>query len=241
MGSMTQKHNISTDPWPYTRLSKDKIELFPKLSSAFEQVRRSKRFSPLFTLIEKNSPPTVKHSKGVAAVAQMLGKQVGCSETETGQLSLAGMLHDIGKILIPDHIINKAGTLSREEALVMKSHVVKTVEILSSASVPSQVLKWCAYHHERLNGRGYPYGLNATALDQGCRIMSLADVFVALTEDRIYRDGMDPLDAIEVIELLVDRGSLDETLFSVLRKNPILYNDTRLLAQLPSPNRSEAA
>ncbi len=232
---MTRETNINNNSeTPYFQLNADKLNIIPMLSSVFLQVRQQQQLTPLFDMIASVSSATIKHSRGVAAVAQMMGKQLGCDEETTQMLALSGMLHDIGKITIPDDILNKAGPLSSDEALVMRSHVDMTIGILSAFSVQPQVQKWCAFHHERLNGTGYPFGLGATVLDQGCRIMSLADVFVALTENRIYRNGLDPQEVIEAIEHMVGLGSLDEPLFNLLKSDVALYNETRLFAQQSS-------
>lgn len=215
----------------FAQLASTEKHIIPMLSSVLNEVRNQNRLAPLFELIQTVSPATAMHSKGVAAVARMLGEKAGLNKKNTTLLAISGVLHDIGKIAVPDQILNKAGPLSTGESREMQSHVKMTISILSTIPIHSTILNWCAFHHERLNGTGYPFGLNRSVLDKGSRIMSIADVFVALTEDRIYRDGMAPNDAVSVMEVMVGANELDTELFEILRVEPSLYNDTRLLIQ----------
>jgi putative nucleotidyltransferase with HDIG domain len=225
----------------YTQRSQDTQNIVPELSIALIQVKQQKHFAPLLALIESASPATAKHSKGVAAVARTLGVEMGCGEETAELLALAGMLHDIGKLTIPDHVLNKAGSLSSVEKQVMRSHVDMTFHILRAASITAPVLRWCAFHHERLNGTGYPFGIHADVLDQGSRIMSIADVFVALTENRIYRTGMTVHEAVAAMSYMVANGNLDTHIFEPLKTDPNRFDDTRRLAQRLSGSRFRAA
>ena len=239
---MTRPRNIySNQEMLFEQISQNKQHIIPKLTSMLLEVHRLNQLTPLFDLIREVSSATAVHSKGVAAVAQTLGDKAGLNEGQTTLLALSGVLHDVGKIAVPDHILNKAGPLSENEAQEMQSHVELTISILSTIPLHSSIIRWCALHHERLNGKGYPFGLDRSVLDEGSRIMSIADVFVALTEDRIYRKGMAPQDAVSVIEHMVGDLELDPRLFALLKSNPNLYNDKRLVVQHAATNTFQAA
>ena len=221
-------------------LNSEKLNVLHKLSVAFVDIRKHGGVAPLFEVIEETSTATAVHSIGVSAVARTMAEQSNLDGDICRQLALSGLLHDIGKITIPDSVINKAGPLSAEEGRVMRAHVEMTYRILKAFDVPAPVLRYCVCHHERLSGTGYPFGLDAPFLDLGCRIMSVADVFVALTENRIYRKGMSRDKAVAVIEYMVAQGSLDETVFLILKSSPERFDDARMRAQLQS-TRIQAA
>ena len=229
------------DDRDYMLLNTDKRNVLHQLSVAFIKIKQTNDFSPLFDLIEETSPSTAIHSRGVSVVARTLAQQAGLDEESTDLIALSGMLHDIGKITIPDTVLNKAGPLTEEERQIMRSHAEMTFGILTAFSVQPRVMRWCAFHHERLNGTGYPFGLSGAFLDTGCRIMSISDVFVAITENRIYRKGMSAEEALAVMAFMVEKDNLDGRLFGLLKQDISRFNDARRNAQQPRKNRFEAA
>jgi len=105
-------------------------------------------------------------------------------------MEVAGNLHDLGKMVIPNSILNKPDKLNKEETAIMRQHTYFTYTVLNSIGGISQIAEWAAFHHERLDGSGYPFHLGADKLGIGSRIMAVADVFTAISEDRPYRKGM---------------------------------------------------
>ncbi|GAB7023772.1 HD domain-containing phosphohydrolase [Salidesulfovibrio brasiliensis] len=170
-------------------------------------------------VIDFRSRFTATHSCGVAETAAALGRLAGLSETETRTLKLAGLLHDIGKLAVPSEIIEKKGGLTDSEFEIVRSHPGICETILSGISGFADISHWACQHHERLNGRGYPHGLLASQLSTGSRIMAVADVFTALTEDRPYRAGMSKSQALEVLGSMSTSGFLDPTHVSLLHKH----------------------
>ena len=106
-------------------------------------------------------------------------------------MEIAGNFHDIGKLLIPNSIIEKPGKLTDSEYALMRCHSYYTYNTLTSIGGLGKIAEWAAFHHERLDGSGYPFHYSGDKIDTGSRIMAVADIFTALVEDRPYRKGMD--------------------------------------------------
>ncbi|WP_054699947.1 HD-GYP domain-containing protein [Desulfosarcina cetonica] len=169
-------------------------------------------------LIDFKSEFTATHSSGVAAVAVELAGLTGFSKNERRMVEIAGYLHDLGKLAIPSEIIEKAGPLNENERFIMRSHVYYTYETLEPFEVLRPVSRWGALHQERLNGTGYPFGFDSDDLPLGARIMAVADVFTALTEDRPYRKGMDKKHTMAVLQAMSDTGELDAAIVARVSK-----------------------
>ena len=121
----------------------------------------------------------------------MIAQELGLSENECENLRRSALLHDIGKIGIPDNILNKPDRLTDEEYAVMKSHVTRGAEILKDFTLIDNVVEGARYHHERYDGRGYPDGLKGEEIPLYGRIIGVADAFDAMTANRVYRKQMD--------------------------------------------------
>ena len=134
-------------------------------------------------------------------------------------LQIAGNLHDVGKLKIPRSILEKPGKLTEREFNVMKEHAYSTFLLLSGIRGLEQVSGWASLHHEKLNGCGYPFRLKGERIPLGSRIMAVADVFSAVTEDRPYRKGMDRSAALEALRGDAARGALAPTLVELLAGN----------------------
>ena len=189
-------------------------------------------FSRLFSyVIDFRSRHTATHSQGVAETATQLAKLAGMDEAETLRMRLAGNLHDIGKIALPLSLLDKPGKLKPIEFNHVQHHVQVGEQILKSISGLGEISDWACQHHERLNGKGYPYGLKEEALSLGSRIMAVADVYTAITEDRPYREGMTPEEARSVMTSLSKSGSLDSDIVGLLLDNFDELNAVRTIAQ----------
>ena len=173
-------------------------------------------------IVDFKSRFTSAHSSGVAASASMISKIFGLMETEIGLMEVAGNLHDIGKLAIPNSILDKPGKLSKEEMAVMKSHTYYTYSVINTIGGFQQVAEWAAYHHEKLDGSGYPFHCTAGELSTGARILMIADIFTALAEDRPYRKGMSKGGIIQIIKQLSDRKLLDTRIVNLFLEN---YNE----------------
>jgi diguanylate cyclase (GGDEF)-like protein/putative nucleotidyltransferase with HDIG domain len=149
--------------------------------------------------IEAKDATTHDHLQRVRVYATEIGKEIGMSQTELEALQAAALLHDIGKLAVPEHIISKPGKLTPEEFEKMKIHPVVGAEILEEVKFPYPVVPIVRAHHEKWDGSGYPFGLSGEGIPMGARILSVVDCFDALASDRQYRRAM-PLDkAIEIV------------------------------------------
>lgn len=130
-----------------------------------------------------------RHSETVGRYAEMMARELGFAEEHTGRIRLAGLLHDIGKVGVPDSILGKPGNLTEQEFETIKRHPELGAQILEHASL-SDIRGWVGAHHERPDGRGYPLGLAGEAIPLEARILAVADAYEAMTCDRSYRSSM---------------------------------------------------
>jgi HD-GYP domain-containing protein (c-di-GMP phosphodiesterase class II) len=182
-------------------------------------------------VIDFRSKFTATHSSGVTTVAVALGKMMGFSEKERRLLQIAACLHDLGKLAIPSEILEKPGALTEDERFVMRTHVYHTFRILNPVEPLATVSSWGALHQERLDGSGYPFGHTAEELPLGARIMAVADVFTALTEDRPYRPGMAKTKAVYELSSMAGLNELDEQIVGKLLEHFNEINEARADAQ----------
>jgi len=167
-------------------------------------------------IIDYRSAFTAMHSAGVAASARELARLCGWGEEDCLKMEIAGNLHDLGKLVVPRAILEKPGKLTDEEFSVIREHTYFTRLILMEIDGFEDMADWAGFHHEKLNGRGYPFHFDREQLDQGARIMAVADIFSAITEDRPYRAGMPREQVIKVLRENVEREAIDGELTELL-------------------------
>jgi HD-GYP domain-containing protein (c-di-GMP phosphodiesterase class II) len=138
------------------------------------------------------------HNRRVAQLCVQIGRQLAMTTSELRVLARAGLLHDVGKLAIPDHILDKHAPLDESEWTLMKSHPEMGLSILGDRRSRRELLA-VLYHHERLDGSGYPYGLGAEAIPIEARIVAVADTYDALTSNRPYRKARTQLEARRVV------------------------------------------
>jgi HD-GYP domain-containing protein (c-di-GMP phosphodiesterase class II) len=158
-------------------------------------------------VIDAKSPFTARHSRGVATYAGLIGAELGFAPEELRELHRAGLLHDIGKLGIPNTILDKPARLTDDEFARIRRHPAFTESILAGIPAFAGFAAVAAAHHERLDGSGYHRGVPAGDLPQSARVLAAADVFEALTADRPYRGPMDPGEALAIAGR--DAGHLD--------------------------------
>lgn len=198
-------------------------------------------FSAVFShIIDFRSRFTATHSRGVAACARKLGELSGFTEEEQLEIYLAGLLHDIGKLAISSEILEKPAGLSEDEFHRMKTHPERTAEVLGEIPGLERVNRWASQHHERVDGSGYPHGLKGPELEIGSRIMAVADIFTALSEDRPYRSGMTEEQTRSVLTELCETGALDPIVANLLFANYAALDAERRGAQLSALSEFKA-
>ena len=189
-------------------------------------------FSDFFAhIIDFRSRHTATHSLGVAETAVQLAGLAGMNSREQEYMRLAGNLHDIGKLAVPVALLDKPDKLDAAEYAVIQDHARVCEVVLKSISGLEEIADWACQHHERLNGKGYPHGLTAAELSLGSRIMQVADVFTAITEDRPYRKGMDRGKTIGVLRSMADKGFLDRDIVSLAIDNHEQIDAVRHIVQ----------
>lgn len=141
---------------------------------------------------------TYMHSVAVCALMVALARQLGLDEQQTKQAGMAGLLHDIGKMMIPMEILNKPGKLTDDEFLAVKSHPEEGHRmLLEGRGVDEVALDVCLHHHEKIDGSGYPEGLAGEQISQFARMAAICDVYDAITSNRPYKSGWDPAESLK--------------------------------------------
>lgn len=165
----------------------------------------------LANALEAKDPYTHGHSWRVAKLAHRLALAVGVASGQARVVAQAGLLHDIGKIGIPESVLRKPGGLTDEEWVLMRRHPVGGAQIVAPLEFFREGAGIILHHHERVDGSGYPDGLTGDAIPLGARIVAVADVYDALTSDRPYRRRLEVGEAVGWIRRAADR-ELDATL-----------------------------
>lgn len=150
--------------------------------------------------MRQSSDITYAHSINVAMICHTIAKWVGMSEAEATLAFTCGILHDIGKLRIPDEIINKTEKLTKEEFDLLKSHAIEGYNMLKELPVDKHIKNAALMHHERSDGSGYPIGMKGDDIDKFARIVAIADVYEAATAPRVYRKGLSPFEVFEMFE-----------------------------------------
>lgn len=182
-------------------------------------------------VIDYRSHFTATHSSGVAASAEALSLAFDFSPQRTSLMRVAGYLHDLGKLATPNEILEKPGPLTKSEMRIVRAHPYHTLGLLGGVPQLGDLSRWAAFHHERPSGGGYPFNLDRGKLSREARIMAVADVFTAITEDRPYRAGMERARAMSVLGKMADSGALCAECVDLLRQKFDQVNQVRTMEQ----------
>jgi putative two-component system response regulator len=171
--------------------------------------------SVLFALartLEAKSRYTQGHSERVTTLALALADRVGLSAGEKESLRRGSLLHDIGKISTPDSILDKPARLTADEYAVVKQHPAEGVRMVESLRSIRDVIPFIRWHHERMDGRGYPDGLFGGSVPVAVRVLAVADVYDALATERPYRPALAPDECVRILRADAAGGGLDREL-----------------------------
>lgn len=160
-------------------------------------------------IVDDKSPFTAEHSQGVARVAGLLGKLLGRPAAECALLEIAGLLHDVGKLRVPDAVLDKPAPLDPEEFASIQRHTFETWQILRRVHALRPIAAWAAMHHERPTEGGYPFHLAAGQMPLQARIVAVADVLQAFAQDRPYRRALSKERAFSTLAAMAAQGRLD--------------------------------
>lgn len=185
----------------------------------YDQVRS---VAQLFAqIVDAKSPYTAEHSQGTAALAAFLAKEAGMDQKTCMSIESAGLLHDIGKLNVPDQILDKAAPLDSVEKSIMQHHSYISYQIINKIDGFEDIAGWTANHHEALDGTGYPFRKKADKLDTPSRIIAIADIFQALAQDRPYRSAQPPDKIISFLNQKARHKKLDRGLVALVSQHRV--------------------
>ncbi len=165
------------------------------------QIHQTEEIIKFMSMVRSTDEYTFIHSVNVAFYAMMLAKWLKLSEAEINDAILAGLLHDVGKMKIPGEILNKASKLTKDEFEIIKKHTLYGYELVSDIKGLRKGIKEAVLlHHERMDGSGYPFGYKADRLNLYTRIVAIADVFDAMTAERVYKSQSTPFEAFGMFQ-----------------------------------------
>jgi PAS domain S-box-containing protein len=163
----------------------------------------------LVKAVEAKDPYTAGHSERVMGYSVRIGRALGLSPHELRVLRMGTLIHDVGKIGVPDAILTKPAPLSFDEYAAIQAHPAVGARMIEGIPMFKECIPIVLLHHERLDGSGYPFGIGGDAIPLAVRIAAVADCFDAMTSTRAYRDGLDPAFALEALWKSVEDGALD--------------------------------
>ena len=171
------------------------------------------------TIVDAKSPYTVEHSHGVSRLAKRLGNLLDLPKSSCEELEVAGLLHDLGKLRVPDEILEKPGPLDEKERATMKHHSFESYQILRRIDGFESIAEMAALHHETLSGEGYPFHRAEAGLSREARIIAVADIFQALAQNRPYRGSMSPEKTMDILQEMADNNRLDQEIVRTVKEN----------------------
>lgn len=175
-------------------------ELFSSANEVMAGTSNTHQLMEFLSNIRYFDDITYAHSLNVALLANILGRWLHFNEDTLKLLTVAGMLHDIGKLNIPPELIKKPGRLTSEEFAIIKQHPVQGYQILKSKKVDENIAQAALLHHEKCDGSGYPYGLKGERINNLAKLITIVDIYEAMTANRSYHKGICPFAVIKMYE-----------------------------------------
>ena len=175
-------------------------ELISDTASILTGSRTNLQVFDMLHSLRKNDDLTYVHCINVALIATIIARWINLAEEDIKVLTVAAILHDIGKLMIPEKILLKPGKLTDEEFQTIKTHVNLGFNLLKEQQIDSRIKEACLLHHEKCDGSGYPFNLKGDKIPLLTKIITIADVYDAMTAARVYRGSMCPFDVIKIME-----------------------------------------
>jgi len=232
--TLTKAKEAVTDMFKQVRMGNtiSTEDVSPLVDEISESVNRNPAALICITRIKNKDDYTYLHSVAVCALMIALGKQLDY-QGDMHALGMAGLLHDVGKMSIPENILNKPGKLTDEEFEIVKSHPMKGWEMLKESGEKNEIaLDVCLHHHERVDGKGYPDNLSGDGLSLVARMGAVCDVYDAITSDRSYKKGWEPAESLKKMAEW-QNGHFDDAVFKAFVKTIGIY-PTGTLVKLKS-------
>jgi HD-GYP domain-containing protein (c-di-GMP phosphodiesterase class II) len=202
----------------------DGAQCRPIVDEITQSVRRNPGAIVSLARLKTSDDYTFMHSVAVCALMVALARHLGMSEGETRDAGLAGLVHDVGKMRMPPEILNKPGALTEAEFAVIRTHPEEGYALLLEADgVGEAALDVCLRHHEKMNGRGYPFGLAGKDISMFARMGAVCDVYDAVTSNRPYKAGWDPATSIQKMAQWSRDGHFDDRVFQAFVKSIGIY------------------
>lgn len=167
-------------------------------------------------IVDAKSPFTAEHSLGVARLARHLATRLDCPAENRDRIEIAGLLHDLGKLRVPDEILDKPAQLDARERAIIQAHSFETFQILHRIRGCEEIAAWAAWHHEEPDGKGYPFRVRGIELPLEARILRVADIFQAMVQDRPYRRGLSAAAALAHLQDLVRQERVEAGIVAVI-------------------------
>jgi len=188
----------------------------PRLSH-YDDVRK---LASIFAhIVDAKSSYTYDHSLGVSRVAKRIAELLDLPIPRVNEIELAGLLHDLGKLGVPDEILDKKGPLTAEESTIMHRHSYESFRILNRIKGFERIAQWAGNHHETLLGDGYPFHHEETELTIEARLIAVADIFQALAQERPYRKALNVEEINRYLKEVVKQGKVDADIVELVSQN----------------------
>lgn len=202
----------------------DTEHCLPLVNDITESVQRNPGAIVSLARLKTSDDYTYMHSVAVCALMVALAKQLDLNEADTREAGMAGLVHDLGKALMPHEVLNKPGALTNEEFAIMKKHPEEGHRLLvEGRGVGPVPLDVCLHHHEKINGMGYPHKLKGDEISLYSKMGAVCDVYDAITSNRPYKAGWDPAESIQKMAQWSKEGHFDERIFQAFVKSIGIY------------------
>lgn len=186
-----------------TALNKRTLDLDEMLNFTLNLLKSDNGYLSVFDMLHnmrQYDDMTYVHSINVALMCNVFARWLRMTEEETKLATLCGLLHDIGKVAVPEEIIKKPGKLTEVEYTIVKKHTLEGYNALRAQRVPEPIMNSALMHHERCDGSGYPFGIKNSKIDSFAKMVAIVDVYDAMTSARIYRGPMCPFKVVDIFE-----------------------------------------
>lgn len=215
--SQTEAFWLSLEPRSIQLLLQEQLDRGPRPRIGMQALHT---LATIFArIVDAKSEFTAEHSLGVSRLARLLAEKMDVSPEHCDMIEVAGLLHDLGKLRVPDEVLNKPGKLDVHERQIMNTHSFETYQILRKIDGFEDIALWAAYHHEEPDGMGYPFHVPEERMSLEARILRVADIFQAMAQNRPYRAGLGPEQIQAFLQELVNKGKLDAQVVSVAMAN----------------------
>jgi HD-GYP domain-containing protein (c-di-GMP phosphodiesterase class II) len=202
----------------------DTVHCLPLVNDITQSVSRNPGAIVSLARLKTSDDYTYMHSVAVCALMVALARQLNLNDDDTREAGLAGLVHDLGKAQMPLEVLNKPGALTPAEYAIMKGHPEAGHRMLVEGNGVGPIpLDVCLHHHEKINGKGYPHGLQGDAISLYAKMGAVCDVYDAITSNRPYKSGWDPAESIQKMAQWAKDGQFDERIFQAFVKSIGIY------------------